>query len=213
MGHGGQERLAQFGTYFGGAEAPLVALLIVVGLALTLMLQSHQLKLAQDYRLLARHVPSAQAQDSQWERSQRRGGQASVSGPLRCPLQESAGRTALCRGSNPGNGLQGECVVLRALDFDFHGAVGLVDEAVLRAAFLESLDEQLHVLRHPCHRGLPQVLMELVIRTSKFEGEFASNARVARQQSFLDDRTADKGVETRRHAPTEVEDARGSLGK
>jgi hypothetical protein len=37
-GHVGQERLAQFGTNFGGVEAPLLALLTVVGLALTLML-------------------------------------------------------------------------------------------------------------------------------------------------------------------------------
>jgi len=40
------------------------------------------------------------------------------------------------------------------------------------------------------------MLMELIIRTPKFEGEAAGNADVARQQTLLDDPAANKGMQT-----------------
>lgn len=55
-GREGQETLARFGTYFGGVEGPLLSLLTIAGLLVTLLLQNHQLALAQEDRLLARHV-------------------------------------------------------------------------------------------------------------------------------------------------------------
>lgn len=48
--------LADFGTYFGGVAGPLLALLTVVGLALTMMMQNRQIEQVAEANIKDQHV-------------------------------------------------------------------------------------------------------------------------------------------------------------